>query len=100
MIDYVFAVTFLLIVLWIYTSRENENVYLKQLIAKVLIYYDSLLFMIISKDSKGVGPKHNPDPDQITQEQYLKKKKIIFVQNYSTLNFSTKLNSGLNISAV
>ena len=96
--DYgVFAATIFLILVWIYTSRENENIYLKQLLTKLFIYYDSLLFMIISKDSKGVGPKNNPDPDNISQEQCLKKKRIIFIRHGES-DWNNVFNKGFNPS--
>jgi hypothetical protein len=98
LLDYgLFAATIFFLVLWIFTSRENENIYFKQLITKLFIYYDSLLFMIISKDGKGVGPKYNPDPDQLKEEQYIKKKRIIFIRHGES-DWNNVFNKGFNPS--
>ena len=64
---------------WLFSSRENENRRAKNFFKKVSITFSSLIFMILSKDSKGVGPKYNPDPDLIKEKQS-KSKTVIFVR--------------------
>ena len=65
--------------IWIFSSRENENKIAKNLFKKVSITVSSLIFMLLSKDSKGVGPKYNPDPELIKDDR-LPSKTVIFVR--------------------
>lgn len=65
--------------IWLFSSRENENVLAKNLCKKVSITLSSIIFMILSKDNKGIGPKYNPDPDLIIGRQ-LSSKTVIFIR--------------------
>ena len=65
--------------IWLFSSRDNENKHAKNLFKKMSITFSSLIFMILSKDSKGVGPKYNADPDLIKNKQS-KSKTVVFVR--------------------
>jgi hypothetical protein len=67
------------IYLWLFASREDENKPAKNFFQKISITISSLIFMALSKDSKGVGPKNNPDPDLIKDKKSLSKT-VIFVR--------------------
>ena len=71
--------------IWLFSSRTNENVLAKNLFKKLTITISSLIFMVLSKDSKGVGPKYNPDPELIKGRQ-LGSKVVIFVRYKVTLD--------------
>ena len=92
-----FLIVIFLLLVWIYTSRDNENVFIKLIVNKVIIYYDSILFMIISKDSKGLGPKYNPDPALISADQVLKRKKLVFIRHGES-DWNNVFNKGFNVS--
>ena len=65
--------------IWLFSSRDNENIHAKNFFKKISITFSSLIFMVLSKDSKGVGPKYNADPDLIKDKQS-KSKTVIFVR--------------------
>lgn len=65
--------------IWLFSSREDENKIAKNLFKKISITISSLIFMVLSKDSKGVGPKYNPDPELIKGDG-LTSKTVIFVR--------------------
>ena len=73
---YILAV---LLYVWLFSSRENENKSGKTFFRKIFVACSSLIFMVLSKDSKGVGPKYNPDPDLIKNKKSVSKT-IIFVR--------------------
>jgi hypothetical protein len=66
--------------LWIYSSRDNENILFKTVSKKLSIYMSSISFMIVSKDNKGLGPKKNPDPAELKGKPS-EKKQIIFIRH-------------------
>jgi hypothetical protein len=66
---------------WLFSSRENENIVLKDIVRKLHILLYGLGFMIYSKDTKGLGPKYNPDPDLIKNNPKLEVKTIIFIRH-------------------
>ena len=45
----------ILLILWLFSSRDNENVAIKSFLRKLYLFWDSFLYMILSKDGKGVG---------------------------------------------
>ena len=71
----------LLLVLWVYCSREDENLKVKTFFKKLSIIFESILFMVYSKDSKGIGPKYNPDPKAVLSSSSFQKKQIIFIRH-------------------
>lgn len=73
---YILAV---LLYVWLFSSRENENKSGKTFFKKIFVALSSLVFIVLSKDSKGVGPKYNPDPDLIKNKKSVSKT-IIFVR--------------------
>jgi hypothetical protein len=67
--------------IWLFSSRDDENVTLKSAIRKLMIFLNGVGFMIYSKDTKGLGPKYNPDPDAIKDDPKLESKTIIFIRH-------------------
>lgn len=51
--------------LWVFSAYEDENLLAKRILVKLSNFGTSLSFMIYSKDTKGLGPKYNRDPDLI-----------------------------------
>mmetsp|Transcript_27016 Transcript_27016/g.27255 ORF Transcript_27016/g.27255 Transcript_27016/m.27255 type:complete len:351 (+) Transcript_27016:110-1162(+) len=75
-----FCSVVVLTVAWIFSSRPNENIKAKTLLRKLNMYMEGFFFMVLSKDSKGLGPKKNPDPDEILGTQTTIKR-IIFIRH-------------------
>ncbi len=71
----------LLIAALIYQSRPDENVLLKKILDKAFMYIDGIIYMVISSDNSGLGPKKNPDPALIKIDDNLKKKRFIFIRH-------------------
>jgi hypothetical protein len=97
-IDVKFIVFMLLVYLWIISSKENENVLIKNIIKKAKIYFDSIVFMILSKDSKGIGAKKNPDPDLINDLSN-SKKTVVFIRHGES-DWNNVFNKGINFSFI
>jgi hypothetical protein len=101
MIDRTMVVLALLIYIWaVYGSQKDENVFFKVIVRKMSFYLDSISFMILSKDNKGVGPKKNPDPEMIlakVQAGEVKKKRIIFIRHGES-DWNNVFNKGFNAS--
>ena len=70
----------LCICIWINSSRSDENKLLKAILSKVMMYLDGIYFMVVCKENKGLGPKKNPDPDEI-KDLPSKMKRIIFIRH-------------------
>lgn len=75
-----YAVLATLLVSWIFSSRDNEYVSTKTFFRKIFVMFESGLFMLYSKDSKGVGPKCNSDAENIHKFTSISKT-IIFVRH-------------------
>ena len=65
---------------WIHSSRPNENKQIKVVLNKIMMYVEGIYFMVACSDSKGIGPKKNPDPDSI-KDAPSKMKRIIFIRH-------------------
>lgn len=74
-----FLITFFLYV-WVQSSRDGENRLVKNILKKWRIFAESILFMIWSKDNKGIGPKKNPDPDLIKNLK-TRTKTVVFIRH-------------------
>ena len=61
----ILAFVFLCLCVWINSSKSGENETLKSILRKVMMYLEGIYFMVACKDFKGLGPKSNPDPDDI-----------------------------------
>ena len=70
----------ILIAILINSSNPNEYKEAKKVIFKILVYMESIYFMILSKDTKGIGPSKNPDPDMIKGKPTTYKR-IIFIRH-------------------
>jgi bisphosphoglycerate-dependent phosphoglycerate mutase len=51
--------------IWVTATKEGENVLIKGFLSKFMTYVSAIIFMVLAKDTKGVGVKSNPDPDKI-----------------------------------
>ncbi len=94
--DFLIIALAVCVYLWILCSKDNENVNIKLCLQKVSIFLDSIIFMVLSTDSKGVGPKKNPDPDLIRDKAVLKKK-VVFIRHGES-DWNNVFNKGMNIS--
>jgi hypothetical protein len=81
-----------LIYLWVLCSTEQENV-AKVALKKMWITFNSLTFMLLSKDNKGIGPKYNPDPSKIEHEKTATKT-IVFIRHGES-DWNNVFNKGL-----
>ena len=68
------------LVLWIWSSRDDENLSAKGAIRKFLLYVEGLIFMLTAKDSKGIGKKLE-DPDLIQQGTDIVFKRVVFIRH-------------------
>lgn len=93
-VDYLIVLLAVCIFVWIISTPDNENVLIKNIFKKIKIYVDSLVFMALSKDSKGVGQKKNPDPD-IMKGKATAKKTIVFIRHGES-DWNNVFNKGLN----
>lgn len=90
-------VTICILVL-IFSTKDNELVLLKTYLRKCWIYFNSIIFMILSKDNKGVGTKKNPNPDQIKGDTS-SKKTVIFIRHGES-DWNNVFNKGMNIGFI
>lgn len=89
---------FCLIIYWILSTRDDEFVFIKAIILKFRIICNALIFMILSKDTKGIGPKYNPDPEKIIGKE-TDKKTIIFIRHGES-DWNDIFNKGINVRLV
>jgi hypothetical protein len=96
LVDYV-AVGLLLLLtyVWIQNTRDDEAVILKLVLKKALIFTEAIVFMIFSKDNKGVGPKKNPDPDSYKSKPVKGTKRIVFLRHGES-DWNNVFNKGIN----
>lgn len=87
-----------LLYLWIFSTHDNEIIVMKGIIKKIELYLDSIGFMIYSKDTKGLGPKYNPNPDHI-KDQDLPSKRFIFIRHGES-DWNNMFNKGVNLSMI
>lgn len=93
-----FLVQLFLAIILIQCSRDDENVYIKLIFRKVYSFVDSVFFMIVSKDEKGIGPKKNPDPDRI-KDVVTTSKQVVFIRHGES-DWNHIFNKGINISFI
>jgi hypothetical protein len=98
LIYYLPAVLVVLVYLWIISTKDDENVLVKRILNKFSIFLNAIGFMIISSDSKGVGPKKNPDPDRLLTEKTFTKT-IVFIRHGES-DWNNIFNKGMNFSLV
>jgi hypothetical protein len=109
--------------IWLQCSRDHENIIIKNVFKKVglflsskffylksynlflsnscqFIYFKGFKFMILSKDTKNIGPKKNPDPDNIIKKKLnIKTKTIVFIRHGES-DWNDIFNKGINISFI
>ena len=81
--QHIFGVVIILLVAWIFYTKENELVFIKSILRKFYLFLYGVTFMIYSKDTKGVGPKYNDDPNKILNKE-TDKRTIIFIRHGGT----------------
>jgi len=86
------------LIAWIYSSRPEEHKFAKGIIEKFFMYCEGSLFMVFSSDSKGLGPKKNPDPEKIRTKDTLTKK-IIFIRHGES-DWNDVFNKGKNLGMI
>jgi broad specificity phosphatase PhoE len=85
---------------WIQFTRDDENMLTKQILRKCSIYCDAFIFMVLSKDTKSLGPKKNPDPDTIFKgKDKLPKKTLIFIRHGES-DWNDVFNKGINLGMI
>jgi broad specificity phosphatase PhoE len=89
-----FGTIFIALCIWIFTSRDTENVKAKNAIRKYILVLEGIYFMIMSKDTKGIGPKSNPDPELLTK--YTSTTKTILFLRHGESDWNDIFNKGLN----
>ena len=89
-----------LLYLWVSASRDDENVQMKVCLKKFFITVDSLLFMALSKDSKGLGPKYNPDPEKIEAGRIATTSKTMVFIRHGESDWNNIFNKGFGPSFV
>lgn len=65
---------------WIRSSRPDENKDAKKVIYKLLIYLDSIYYLLLAKENRGLGQKKNPDPAEM-KDSSATLKRIIFIRH-------------------
>jgi hypothetical protein len=96
MLEVAFIFLFIAIIAWINFTPDDEFVLLKLAFKKLDVYYRSLKFMVLSKDSKGLGAGKNPDPDDI-KGLPAQKKTIVFIRHGES-DWNNVFNKGINPS--
>ena len=87
---------------WILSTKEDENVFVKLIINKIRLFVDSVCFMLLCTDSKGIGPKKNPDPDLLLLKKKtvaVSKKTIVFIRHGES-DWNFVFNKGINVSVL
>lgn len=94
----VYGSLLILVILWLFSSRDNENVAIKSFFRKLYLYWDSFLYMILSKDGKGVGKLKQ---QEIHEKDILssKSKTIIFLRHGES-DWNYVFNKGINFSFI
>lgn len=93
---YLFVIIAFCVLVWLFSTRDNENVTLKMVVYKLQIFFSSGMFMIFSTDNKGIGPKKNKDPDLI--KAFLGQgttKTIVFIRHGES-DWNHVFNKGIN----
>ena len=82
-IDYPVAFVTGCFILWIFSSKDEENLYLRRILEKFYMYVDGINFMILSRDTNGIGKKNkNTDPSQLNLSKTdTQVKRIIFIRH-------------------
>lgn len=84
---------------WIQNTRDDEAIVLKLVLKKAMTFAEALVFMVFSKDSKGVGPKKNPDPDSYKTKPVRGTKTIVFLRHGES-DWNNVFNKGFNLRMI
>jgi hypothetical protein len=96
-----FVIFLIAIYYWIQSSKEDENVFVKHCLRKMQLFCGGITFMALSKDSKGVGPKKNPDPDRmIKQNLKIERSKTMIFIRHGESDWNDVFNKGINVGMI
>ena len=97
-IDYPVAFVTGCFILWIFSSKDEENLYLRRILEKFYMYVDGINFMILSRDTNGIGKKNkNTDPSQLNLSKTdTQVKRIIFIRHGES-DWNLRFNKGFGI---
>jgi hypothetical protein len=92
-----------LLLLWLWSTPSNELVGLKTIFSKMLLWVQCIIYMVLSKDNKGIGVKYQtPENDpQLTLDKHRKNeietstKQIIFIRHGES-DWNMVFNRGKN----
>jgi len=88
--------------LWLWSTKSNELVKIKTIFKKMMFWFDSIIYMILAKDNKGLGVKYqqvNTAPDPIHVKKNIgdtKVKRLIFIRHGES-DWNSVFNKGKNI---
>jgi hypothetical protein len=88
-------------IVWLYSARASENIIPKNVITKVILYAEGILFMILSKDNKKLGPKYSSDPDTLlgSSKATVSTRTIVFMRHGES-DWNDIFNKGLGLSMI
>lgn len=95
--DFLLLLLVLFMYVWIMSTKEDENVFVKLLLNKIRLFIDSVCFMVLCNDSRGIGPKKNPDPDLLLTRPLTNKKTVVFIRHGES-DWNYVFNKGINLS--
>ncbi len=82
-----FLVCFMLF-FWLWSTRDGELVGIKNVFRKMMFWFDSVLYMALSKDNKGIGAKYqivgsDTDPVHVMKKGFegCQRKRLIFIRH-------------------
>jgi len=95
--DFLLLLLVLCMYVWILSTKEDENVFVKLVLNKIRLFIDSVCFMVLCNDSRGIGPKKNPDPDLLLKRPLANKKTVVFIRHGES-DWNYVFNKGINLS--
>lgn len=97
-----FLVVMSAIIAWVWSTKEGELVLVKNVIRKALRWANSMMYMVLAKDTKGIGAKYQiagseGDPRALAKTDYCEasKKTIIFIRHGES-DWNLIFNKGKN----
>ena len=94
-----FAFISVCLAVWVFTSRDDENVFAKRVWAKYYLYLEGTMFMVLSQDTRGIGPKKNPDPVKLVGDPDTQTKRFVFIRHGES-EWNDVFNKGKNLGMI
>ncbi len=91
-----------LLMAWLWCTKEDEMTLIKGFLQHISVWTDSLMYMVLSKDTKGLGPKYRivgsaDDPARVAKRiDETTTKRIIFIRHGES-DWNNVFNKGKNI---